>query len=84
MKIVVTHRSGDWQACLEGRTGIWGCGLTPDAAIGALIRSHQTEFQIFVELAMPPRTGPADPTEDNLNAAAHGASEGDSFSRTRL
>lgn len=49
MKIIVTKRSDDYHACLEGYPGIWGCGRTPNEAIGSLITAHADMFKIKVE-----------------------------------
>lgn len=35
--IVVTRRSGDWMAAVEGEPSMWGCGGSIQAAIGDLI-----------------------------------------------
>ncbi|MBA3732822.1 hypothetical protein H0W91_00410 [Patescibacteria group bacterium] len=48
MKIILTKRSHDWHACLDGNTVIWGCGESPKEAIGDLIYSHQAMFPILV------------------------------------
>jgi predicted RNase H-like HicB family nuclease len=49
MKIVVTKRSEDYHACLDGHPEIWGCGKTPNEAIGNLISAHTDTFKIEVE-----------------------------------
>lgn len=49
MKIVVTKRSDDYHACLDGHPEIWGCGKTPNEAIGNLITAHADTFRIDVE-----------------------------------
>ena len=49
-KVVVTHRSNDYHACLAGRPGIRGCGKTPQEAIGDLIITHEETMGIEVEL----------------------------------
>jgi len=46
INIVVLKRTNDYQAYLEGNRAIWGCGQTPSAAIGDLINSHPSVFQI--------------------------------------
>lgn len=49
IKIVVTKRSDDFHASIEGHPEIWGCHPTlSDAAIGDLIRSHAHIFGIEV------------------------------------
>lgn len=48
MKIILTRRSSDFHAQLEGDSGRWGRGLTPEAAIGDLIVSHNEVFGIVV------------------------------------
>ena len=48
--VVVVKRSNDWQAYLIENTAIWGCGKSPDEAIGNLICSHQDTFHISVEV----------------------------------
>ena len=50
MKIIVTRRTDDYHACLEGHPEIWGCGKTPRAAVGDLIWSHPDIFGVKVEL----------------------------------
>lgn len=50
MKIVVTKRSDDYHACLEINSRIWGCGKTPDEAIGKLITTHADMFNIEIEV----------------------------------
>lgn len=45
MKIVITKRSDDYHACIEGRPEIWGCGPGESTAIGDLIRSHKDVFK---------------------------------------
>lgn len=49
MKIVVTKRSDDYHACLDGHPEIWGCGETAEEAIGDLIKAHVDTFGITVE-----------------------------------
>jgi hypothetical protein len=44
LRIRVTERFADFHACVVGKRGIWDCGRTPDAAIGALIRTHYDFF----------------------------------------
>lgn len=40
MKIVITKRASDYHACLGGDPEIWGCGKTPNEAIGDMFMSH--------------------------------------------
>ncbi|HEY4521651.1 MAG TPA: hypothetical protein VJH05_00720 [Candidatus Paceibacterota bacterium] len=47
-KIILTKRSEDFMAHIEGHSEIWDCGPSPDAAIGSLIRSHREVFGIDV------------------------------------
>ncbi len=49
MKIVVTKRSDDYHACLDGHSEIWGCGKTFNEAISDLITAHTDTFKIEVE-----------------------------------
>lgn len=49
MKIVVTKRSDDYHACLDGHPEIWGCGKTQYEAIGNLVSAHGDTFKIEVE-----------------------------------
>lgn len=47
--IVVTPRSqmnaqGDYHAQIDKQPGVWGCGATPDEAVGNLVRSHSERF----------------------------------------
>ena len=44
--IVISRRSNDFHASLQGKSEIWGCGTTPQAAIGNMVSSHQAEFGI--------------------------------------
>jgi hypothetical protein len=53
MKIVITRRTDDIHACLEGCPAIWGCGKTSDEAIGNLISTHPETFGI--EIKVPTR-----------------------------
>jgi hypothetical protein len=41
MKIIVTNRTSDVHAQVEGRPEIWGCGANRNEAIGNLISAHQ-------------------------------------------
>lgn len=49
MKIVVRKRGDDYHAWLDGHPEIWGCGKTPDEAIGKLITAHTDTFNIEIE-----------------------------------
>jgi hypothetical protein len=40
-KIIVTKRSGDYHAQIEGHPGLWDAGYSRPVAIGNLIISHQ-------------------------------------------
>lgn len=47
--IVVTKRSNDMHACLEGHPEIWGCAISIDGAVGNLIRCHAERLNIKLE-----------------------------------
>lgn len=47
-KIIITKRTHDYHAHLEGYPGIWDCGKTSNEAIGNLIRTHASAFNIEV------------------------------------
>lgn len=49
MKIVITKRSDDYHACIDGHQEIWGCGRDQNAAVGDLVRAHQEFFSIREE-----------------------------------
>jgi hypothetical protein len=49
MKIVVSKRSDDFHACLEGHPELWDCGRTHVEAIGRLILTHRDQFDIEIE-----------------------------------
>ncbi len=49
MKIVVTRRPGDYHACLEGHSEIWGAGKTPSEAIGNVLYGHTDTFSVKKE-----------------------------------
>lgn len=51
MKIIVTRRSHDYLACLEGHPEIWEYGVTPDEAIGKLVSARAEIFKIQVVFA---------------------------------
>ena len=46
--IVVTKRSDDYHACLADHSEFWDCGKTPNAAIGALLRTHPKQFNVAI------------------------------------
>lgn len=46
--IEIRRRSGDYQACLEGQTEIWESGKTPAEAIGKLIDTNWSIFNVRV------------------------------------
>lgn len=48
--IVVTKRSSDWHACIEGAPEYWGCGSTPAEAIGQLVMAHTPTFKVAVKI----------------------------------
>jgi hypothetical protein len=48
-EIVVTKRTDDYHACIRGHPEIWGCGRNESEAIGDVIRSHESEFDIKVQ-----------------------------------
>jgi predicted RNase H-like HicB family nuclease len=48
MKIVVTKRTSDYHACVDGLPGVWDCGRTQDEAIGALLRTHPEYFDVEI------------------------------------
>ncbi len=52
-KIVVTRRSADYHACIKGHPEIWGCGASIAEAVGNLVQTHRTEFNLEFEADMP-------------------------------
>jgi len=48
MKIVITERTDDIHACIEGRPEHWDCGKTVSDAIGKLIMNHHDHFSIEI------------------------------------
>jgi len=46
LNIIITNRSSDYHAAIEGRPEIWGNGTTPREAIGNLVQSHKEVFGI--------------------------------------
>jgi hypothetical protein len=49
MKIIITRRTNDYHACLEGHPEIWAAGKTIYEAVGDLILHHGEKFNIQVE-----------------------------------
>jgi hypothetical protein len=47
-QIIITKRSNDYHAAIDGFPQYWGCGETIDEAIGSLIRAHQEKFKINI------------------------------------
>lgn len=47
-RIVITRRWSDWHACIEGESGKWGCGRTPEGAVAELRRIWPEAQQIEV------------------------------------
>ena len=48
--VVVTGRSGDRAARLEGRRGVWGHGNSTDEAIGDMVHTHSETFGITLKI----------------------------------
>ena len=46
--IMIQKRAEDFKAFLQDDAGVWGCGMTSDAAVGDLVRSHAHRFNIAV------------------------------------
>ena len=46
MKIVVTRRTADVHACIEGEPEIWDRGLNYAEALGNLLMSHRNRFGV--------------------------------------
>jgi len=44
--VVLEKRMVDYRASLKDNPGIWGCGKTPDAAVGNLVDAHRDAFEI--------------------------------------
>jgi hypothetical protein len=62
MKIIVTTRSRDYHACVEGQPGLWAAtGSSPNAAIGELITAYAQRFGI--EIQLPEHYLPPDPPQ---------------------
>ncbi len=60
--IVVTKRSRDYHACIDGDAGKWGCGSTQYNAVGSLIHGWMPYFGITLKLCDAARQ-PAPSTE---------------------
>lgn len=43
-RVIVTKRSYDWHAHIEGNEEVWERGFSPEEAVGALIRKHGSYF----------------------------------------
>jgi hypothetical protein len=41
--IVVSQRSEDWHACIEGSPGKWKCAKNINRAVSAVMRNHRIE-----------------------------------------
>jgi len=48
-KIIITQRSSDFHAHVEGHLGRWAAGVSPRAAVGDLVISHQDFFGIKID-----------------------------------
>jgi len=48
--IVVTKRTADYHACIEGKPGIWAAGKVPYKAVGDLIMHHSEKFGVAVRI----------------------------------
>lgn len=55
-RIIVTKRSYDHHACIEGFPKIWRCGVTVESAVKNLLTSHPDRFsgQVVVIYRLPP------------------------------
>ncbi len=47
--IIVTRRSKDFHACIDGQVDMWSSGKTANEAIGNLIRQYPALFKIYIE-----------------------------------
>lgn len=47
--IVITPRTSDYHAHIEGNKTLWECGKTPNEAIGALIRTHGDKLGLVIQ-----------------------------------
>lgn len=48
-KIIITQRSSDFHAHVEGHPGIWAAGVSQRAALGDLILCHQEFFGVEID-----------------------------------
>lgn len=48
--IIITKRTSDWHAQIDGEPGKWGCGKTAHEAVGDLIMSHPGDFKVALKL----------------------------------
>jgi hypothetical protein len=46
VKILITERTSDFHACIDGQPGKWGCGKTPMHAIADLVLTWRADFGI--------------------------------------
>jgi predicted RNase H-like HicB family nuclease len=53
MKIIVTTRSNDYHAAIDGQSEIWGCGKTPREAVGNLVEAHKENFGVIEIVSIP-------------------------------
>lgn len=53
LKIVVTRRSDDYMARLDGCVGVWGNGKSPYAAIGNMVNAHRDKFGVTIDHQYP-------------------------------
>lgn len=62
MRIVVTKRAYDYQACVEGSPELLGYGVNIDSAVKNLIAAHRERITEAVETVVYELTdGPIDP-----------------------
>lgn len=47
-EITIEKRSGDYKAYLTLDSKIWGCGQSPDTAIGDMIQAHPEKFRVRI------------------------------------
>ena len=48
-EIEIRKRSGDWHAQIKGQPGLWGCGKTPDEAVGSMARNHAERLGLDIQ-----------------------------------
>lgn len=48
MRIVITKRTADVMAHIEGELGYWDCGKNAPEAIGNLVLSHPERFHVEI------------------------------------